>query len=80
MSPVLTEYFIPEYFNDITVDKVYIDGPCGSKTIDKVYIAGPCGSKTIDKVYIDGPCGSKTLAGVLLALFKTVSYVTHFYK
>ena len=34
----------------------------------------------IDKVYIDGPCGSKTVAGGMLAPFKTVSHVTHFYK
>ena len=34
----------------------------------------------IDKVYMDGPCGSKILAEVLLACFKIVSYVTHFYK
>ena len=32
-----------------TIDKVYIDGPYGSKhyTIDKVYINGPGGSKTL---------------------------------
>ena len=33
---------------DVTLDNVYIDGPCGSKTINKVYIDGQCGSKTID--------------------------------
>ena len=34
----------------------------------------------IHEVYIDGPCGSKTLVGVLLARFRRVSHVTHFYE
>ena len=34
----------------------------------------------IDKVYIDGSCVLKGLAGVLLARFERLSYVTHFYE